>query len=98
MSADTVNKLLDERSRLVARNAATEGHLFMAEILLSRAARYLRTMVAPDAALAAARDTLCEEIDELLAEDRPHPAREMSDTDVPAAGDRGEAIEGGGAA
>jgi len=75
----SVDLLLEERTRLIVRNATTEGHLFMAEVHLRRAAKYLREMIAPTPALAAARDTLCVEIDELLAEDRPHPAAILSD-------------------
>ena len=81
----SVDLLLEERTRLTVRNATTEGHLFMAEVHLRRAAMYLREMIAPSAAMGAARDTLCVEIDELLAEDRPHPAAILSD-DLPGVG------------
>jgi hypothetical protein len=77
---NTVDMLLDERTRLITRNAATEGHLFMAEVHLRRAAKYLQAFIAPTPALAAARDTLVEEIVELLEEDRAHPATILSDS------------------
>lgn len=69
----TVDLLLDERARLVARNAATEGHLFFAELLLRRCDKLLADAILATPALAATRDVLREEISELLAEDRPHP-------------------------
>lgn len=73
MTARSIDALLDERSRLVILNATTEGHLWASEFLLHRARKYLLAMVAPTSSLAVARDTICEEIRELLAEDRPHP-------------------------
>lgn len=73
MTARTVDTLLDERSRLTAKNAATSGHLFAAESLLRRVSKLLPHLIADSPHNGAARDVLAEEIAELLAEDREHP-------------------------
>lgn len=79
MTGRTVDLLLDERARLVAKNAATQGDLWMSELLLRRASRYLTEFIAPTPALSAARDTLVQEIAELLAEEgREHPAADVA--------------------
>lgn len=77
MSASTVDKLLDERSRLVAQNATTSGHLWAAEFLLKRVDKLLAEAIMPTPALSAHRDTIRDEIRELLAEDREHPASDV---------------------
>lgn len=77
MTARTVDALLDERSRLTAKNAATSGHLFAAESLLRRVAKLLPHLIADSPHNAAARDVLTDEIAELLAEDRPHPGADV---------------------
>lgn len=82
MSASTVDKLLDERTRLVAQNAATSGHLWAAEFLLKRVDKLLRDAIMPTPALAAHRDTIRDEIRELLEEDRDHPAADVVLPDV----------------
>lgn len=73
MTARTVDALLDERARLVAKNAATEGHLWAAEFLLHRIKKIFPHLIADSAYSGVVRDTLATEIDELLSEDRPHP-------------------------
>ena len=65
--------LLDERARVIAQRSAMEGHLYAAEFLLHRVGKLLPHMIADSPYNAVARDTLLEEIRELLAEDRPHP-------------------------
>lgn len=65
--------LLDERARLVAQKAAVQGHLWAAEFLLHRVAKLLPHLIADSAYNAVARDTIAEEIRELLSEDREHP-------------------------
>lgn len=88
MSAKTVDILIDERARLVSRNAAIEGHLFFAEILLRRADKVLSEAILPTPAMAAHRDVLREEIAELLSEDRPHPDPSLSENSgVPGRGE-----------
>ena len=82
MSAKTIDVLLDERARLVGKNAATEGHLWSAEFLLHRVRKLLAHAIMPTPALAAHRDVLVEEITELLNEDRPHPAAGVVDDDT----------------
>ena len=79
MSAKTIDVLLDERTRLVTKNAATEGHLWAAEFLLHRVRKLLTEAIMPTPALSAHRDVLLEEIVELLAEERPHPAVNLVD-------------------
>lgn len=74
MTETLEDKFYAERARLIGKNTVTEGHLWAAEFLLHRARKYLLAMVAPTPSLAVARDTICDEISELLAEDRPHPA------------------------
>lgn len=74
MSAKTVDTLLDERARLVTKNAETDGHLWAAEFLLLRTKKLMARLLAERPADAVARDTLVEEIGEFLTEDRPHPA------------------------
>lgn len=73
MTSRMVDALLDERNRLTAQRAATQGHLWAAEFLLHRLARLLPHLIADSPYNAVARDTLLEEIRELLAEDREHP-------------------------
>lgn len=68
-----VDALLDERNRLTAQRAATQGHLWSAEFLLHRLAKLLPHLIADSPHNAVARDTLLEEICELLTEDREHP-------------------------
>lgn len=82
MTAHTIDMLLDERSRLVAQNAATAGHLWAAEFLLKRVQKLLREAILPTPALTAHRDVLVDEIAELLAEDREHPAADVSADDT----------------
>lgn len=74
MSANTVNILLEERARLVAKNAATEGHLWAAEFLIHRCSKLLSRLIAEHPADAVALDVLIAECRELLTEPRPHPA------------------------
>lgn len=73
MSANTVNVLLEERARLVAKNAATEGHLWAAEFLIHRCSKLLSRLIAEHPADAVALDVLIAECRELLTEPRPHP-------------------------
>jgi hypothetical protein len=75
MRTNSVDLLLDERARLVAKNATTDGHLWAAEFLLTRVKKLLTHAIMPTPALAAHRDVLLEEITELLSEDRSHPAQ-----------------------
>lgn len=103
MSARTVDRLLDERARLVAKNATTSGHLWAAELLLTRVGKLLQQAIMPTPALSAHRDVLIEEIAELLAEDREHPAADVIPADAwppvdsaPPA-EAGEAAAGGAA-
>lgn len=77
MTARTVDLLLDERARLVTQQAATSGHLWAAEFLLKRVDKILQHAILPTPALAAHRDVLRDEIHELLAEDREHPAADV---------------------
>lgn len=80
--ASTVDHLLDERARLVAKNAAASGHLWSAEFLLLRVKKLLVHAIMPTPALAAHRDVLAAEISELLSEDREHPAAGIVDDDT----------------
>lgn len=89
MTARQVDSLLDERARLVAKNAATAGHLWASEFLLARVAKLLPHLIADTPYNGVARDTLLEEIGEFLTEDREHPT-------TPALPDVGEAIGQGG--
>jgi hypothetical protein len=93
MTARQVDALLDERARLVTRNAAIEGHLWASELLLKRCDKLLAEAILPSAAMAATRDVLREEIAELLTEDRNHGA-----PNVPVTSERGEALGGDGEA
>lgn len=100
MSARSIDLLLDERSRLVAKNAASEGAIWAAEFLLKRVDKLLQHAIMPTPALAAHRDVLREEILELLSENREHPAADVVaddtwPTDVAAGPDgEGEAPSG----
>lgn len=78
----TVDLLLDERARLIAKNAATSGDLWMAELLLTRTAKLLKEAIMPTPALSAHRDVIIDEIRELLAEDRDHPAADVTADDT----------------
>lgn len=82
MSASTIDRLLDERTRLVTRNAATEGHLWAAELLLKRLDKLLSEAILPTSALAAHRDVLHEEVREFLIEDREHPGSDVIAADT----------------
>lgn len=86
---NSVDLLLDERSRLVAQKGAAEGNLWSAEFLLHRVAKLLPHLIADSPYNAVARDTIAEEIRELLSENRAHPgssalpdASEVSVTDL----------------
>lgn len=72
MTARTVDLLLDERARLTAQKSAIEGHLWAAEFLLHRLAKLLPHLIADSPHNAVARDTIADEIRELLAEQRGH--------------------------
>lgn len=73
MTARQVDALLDERVRLTMKNAATSGHLWAAEFLLKRVGKLLPDLIAQTPVQAILRDTIVQEIAELLAEDRDHP-------------------------
>lgn len=85
----TVDLLLDERARLVTRNAALEGHVWASELLLKRCDKLLADAILTTSAQAATRDVLRDEIRELLAEDRSHGSPTAPDV-------RGEANAAGG--
>lgn len=73
MTARSVDALLDERNRLTSQKAAVQGHLWAAEFLLHRVSKLLPHLIADSPHNAVARDTLVDEIRELLTEDREHP-------------------------
>lgn len=56
-----------------------QGHLWAAEFLLLRVSKLLPHLIADTPHNAVARDTLADEIRELLAEDREHPDSVLSD-------------------
>lgn len=98
VSRDGVNGLLDDRARLVAKNVAAQANLFAAEFLLHRIAKLLPHLIADSPHNAVHRDTILEEIAELLAEDREHPGAThtsalLGDAEVPTA-DAGDAEQG----
>lgn len=68
-----VDGLLDDRARIIAQRTALEGHLWAAEFLLHRVAKLLPHLIADSPHNVVHRDTLCDEIRELLAEPRHHP-------------------------
>lgn len=88
MRTTTVDLLLDERARLIAQRAATDGHLYAAEFLLHRLGKLLPHLIADSAHNAVLRDVLQAEIEELLKEPRDHPGpsgEAVGDGEVPAA-------------
>lgn len=82
----TIDTCLNEIDRLRAKRVAAESHLWAAEFLLHRVAKLLPHLIADSAHNAVARDTLAEEIRELLEEDRNHPGASVL-LDAPKASD-----------
>jgi hypothetical protein len=78
MTSRQVDALLDERARLVAQRAATQGHLWFAECLLHRVEKLLPHLIADSPHNAVARDTIADEIREFLSEPRDHGAPDLS--------------------
>lgn len=62
-----VNKLIDERARVVAQKVAVEANLYAAEYLLGQASKLLPAMIADSAVSGLYRDALVDDINALLA-------------------------------
>jgi hypothetical protein len=93
MTDRTVNTLLDERARLVAKNAATSGHLWAAEHYLARLVALLPRLTAELVEDCEERDDLIVSVLSFLNEDREHPG--LPDEAGDALGEGGDPVSSG---
>ena len=88
---NTVDLLLDERRRIVRDLDLANANLGAAEFLLRRVSRLLPETIGVDARAIVEHAVIRHEIDEFLAEDRPHPTYPLDLADFGPVGEEGEA-------